>query len=77
MDKNNNEIYKNWYSTNINGKKTCRQLLLSLTPLPEMHDVCREYWSPCTSFFLSAITCSETVVYVFHRKFSEYIYFSY
>lgn len=51
MDKHNNEIYKNWYSTNINGKKTCRQLLLSLTPLPEMHDVCREYWSPCTSFF--------------------------
>lgn len=21
MDKHNNEIYKNWYSTNINGKK--------------------------------------------------------
>lgn len=75
MDKHNNEIYKNWYSTNINGKKTCRQLLLSLTPLPEMHDVCREYWSPCTSFFF--ISHHMSFINVFHRKFSEYMYFSY
>lgn len=51
MDKHNNEIYKNWYSTNINGEKNLSPTITVPYPLPEMHDVCREYWSPCTSFF--------------------------
>lgn len=32
MDKHNNEIYKNWYSTNINGKKPVANYYCPLPP---------------------------------------------
>lgn len=78
MDKHNNEIYKNWYSTNINGKKNLSPTITIPYPPPgNAWCLSRILVAMHQLFFLSAITCSETVVYVFHRKFSEYMYFSY
>lgn len=34
MDKHNNEIYKNWYSTNINGKKNLSPTITIPYPPP-------------------------------------------
>lgn len=78
MDKHNNEIYKNWYSTNINGKKKpVANYYYPLSPSRKCMMSVANIGRHAPAFFLSAITCSETVVYVFHRKFSEYMYFSY